>query len=186
MRRSTLLWAPLLVLALLAGCDHGGNDLGSGARADSGSGASRTDGASGTGSDDKAEPQERNAGGSCLAGSWEPADMSEYGIDQIESLGGSFDFTMTFDGSTVSVNVASAVPATDYTDELTMVVTVRGSYSVSGDTIKVSNLTGSTTINGEEQAGDSSLGFGDLSAGESTYSCNGSRLTLDGEKFSRK
>jgi hypothetical protein len=181
MRRSTLFCAPLLVLALLAGCDQGDGSLGDTPEADSDSPADISDGP------DEAEQKGHGSGGSsCLVGSWEPADMSEYGVDSIELLGGTFDFTMTFDGSTVSFGITSAVPTTDYTEDMSMTVTAEGDYAVSGDTIKVSGVTGSITIDGEEQLDDSGLGFGGVDEGESTFSCSGDALAIDGEKFSRK
>lgn len=182
MRRSTMLCAPLLVLALLAGCDQG-DDPGDTPQADSDSGTSPSDDAS----DGGTETGRPGTGGSaCLIGSWEPSDMAGYGVDSIESLGGTFDFTMTFDDHTVSIGVTSAVPATDYTEAMDLVVAFEGDYSVSGATLKVSGLTGSTTINGATQSADPGLGYGTMDEGESDFSCSGSTLTLDGEEFSRK
>lgn len=125
-----------------------------------------------------------SGGNSCLNGSWEPADMTEFGVEQIEDLGGSFDFTMKFDGGTVSINATSSIPATDYTEAMDMEVTAKGKYSVSGDKIKVTDMSGTTKINGEEQADDS--GLGGLDEGETTFSCSGNKLTLDGQDFTKK
>gem|GEM_PF-5111554 len=125
-------------------------------------------------------------GDSCLSGSWEPVDGSPMSptADQIEamkSMGGSYDFTLKFDGNTISIDASSMVPATDVTKEQTTSRTVKAKYSVSGDTIKLSNMSGSYKINGEEQTGDSGMGFDNLEGdtSESTYSCSDDKLTID-------
>ncbi|MCL2091749.1 MAG: hypothetical protein FWH11_11245 [Micrococcales bacterium] len=180
MRHSTLLCAPLLVLALLAGCDQG-ESLDDTPRADADSSTAPAD--------DGSDATERGTGGaSCLVGSWELVNMSEYGVDSIESLGGAFDFALTFDDGTASLDITWTVPETDYTEAVDFAVAFEGDYSVSDGTIKVSDLTGSTTINSEERSDDPDFGFGfgSMNEGETDFSCSGDTLTLDGEKYSRK
>ncbi len=185
MRRSTMLCAPLLALALLAGCDQGG-DPGDLLRADSDSGTSPVHDAPDGRTADTTDRPGRGGDPSCLRGSWEPADMSEFGVDAIESLGGTFDFTMSFDDGTVSIDVASTVPVTEYTDAMDMTVAFEGSYSVSGSSITLKDLLGSITIDGQTQPSSDGPGFGSLDEGTSSFTCSGDTLTLDDETFSRK
>ena len=190
MRRSTVLTAPLLVLALLAGCDQGssGGFTNLGDRAKDDGGVSPTDGASGTPSDHATTQDHHGSGGtSCLKGSWEPADMSELGVDSIESMGGSFDFTLTFSGSTISVDLTESIPKTDYSEAMNMSFTAKGSYTASGDQITVSDWTASTKVNGVEQStSDLGLNLDYMKASHSTFSCSGDSMTFDGSDFSRK
>ena len=110
--------------------------------------------------------------------------MSALGVDQIEEMGGTFDFTLKFDDDTVSMTVTSTVPASDSNAEMDMEVAYEGSYSVSGDKIKITDWTGTSKVNGEEQSADATdLGMSD---GESEYSCSGDTLTVDGEDYAKK
>ncbi len=184
MRRSTMLCAPLLALVLLAGCDQGGS---AGDIIPTDTDASPTAEASAEPTDDgTGQPEAGTGGTSCLAGSWELQDMAEYGVDSIEALGGTFDFTLTFDDGTVSIDITVAAPATDYTEAVDMAFFVEGRYSVSGGTITLSDMTGSTVIDGQDHPIDPGAGFGTMDEGESGFSCSGNTLTLAGEKYSRK
>ena len=170
MRRSTLLIAPLIVLALVAGCDRpGDND-------DNADADLRTR---------STDDVKQNEGPSCLAGSWQLADMSVLRADQIESLGGSLDYTLKFDASTISLAIIEAVPVTEHTEALNTETTATASYTAADDKITVSDLTGSVTINGAPQP-DSVEDFSGLSNGDLPYHCNGDELTLDGEQYARK
>ncbi len=121
-----------------------------------------------------------SGGDSCLVGSWEPADMSEYEVGE----GASFDFTLKFDDDKVSINAKSTMDATDYSEAMEMELAYEGKYSVSDGTIKITDWEGSSTLNGEEQTDDSSTLS--MSEGESTYSCSGDTLTVDGEDYAKK
>jgi len=195
MRRTMLLCAPLVVVALLAGCDQGGNDLGSGFKKDAGS-DTQTDNGSGHGSDSTTGPDQtttpdhttgqHGSGDSCLTGSWQPSDLSAAGLDSFASMGGSYDFTLKFAGGTVSLDFSVSIPST-YSQAESISVTAKGSYSTSGSSITVSDWTTTTKINGQVQSDADYYGFGNnIENGTSTYSCSGNTLTLDGTDFSRK
>ena len=187
MRRVMLLSTPLLALTLLAGCSQGGNN--NVFKQDPGSDTHQT-GADNPGPNQTTGPNEQHGSGdSCLTGSWEPADVSAFGIDQstldqLESVGGTFDFTMTFTNGSASIDVAINVPATRGSTAENIKITAKGSYTTSGSTLTVRNTTTTATVNGQQQSA-SDLGF-DLTDGDVTYSCSGNTLTFDGTDFSRR
>lgn len=131
-----------------------------------------------------------SGGDSCLNGSWALADTSVLGldqatIDQLQSMGGSFDFTLKFSGSTISLDASVSVPATAASEAQDSKGTGQGKFSVSGGKITVKDWTESSTINGVEQTGDDfNVGLGNTT--KSDYTCSGDKLTLDGIELTRK
>ncbi|MDR3069340.1 MAG: hypothetical protein LBU50_07540 [Cellulomonas sp.] len=118
-------------------------------------------------------------GGSCLSGEWEPADASDWGADAIEEQGGTFDFTLKFDGGDINVNMSGR------TEEETREIAAQGKYSVSGDKIKITDMTGSAKVDGEERQ-DEADDLVEGLEGAFEYSCSGDTLTFDGEEFTRR
>ena len=121
---------------------------------------------------------------SCLDGTWELVDTSQFRGDQITSMGGSFSSEMTFGDGVVSSVVESSIPATDTTVQMDTQIVATGGYSVSNGTLTVTDVTVTTTINGETSpTGSSTAG---LSEGAKPYTCGDGELTIDAVGFAKK
>lgn len=113
-------------------------------------------------------------------------------VEEIKSLGGTFDFTLTFDDGTISVNVSSNVPATDHTEapdrteKMDMTGAFGGKYSVSGDKLKITVITDSSKIDsgGRDEAGIT--GRMGMDEGEHAYTCSSDRPAINDQELTKK